>query len=252
MLTTQRKKLILDRLRQKGEVVAKALSQELAISEDTIRRDLRELAQEGKLQRVHGGALPASAALATLDARQTIAPAEKQALGRTGAAMVQAGQLVFLDGGTTALQVAAHLDPALRATVVTHSLTVALELAKKPQLEIIMLGGTLFRHSMVNVGAAVIEAVLRLRADLYFMGVTGVHTGVGLSTGDYEEAAVKRALHASAAETVVLASHEKLGAASPFVIAPLRALAALVVPPQTAAETVEVYRAAGVKVLVGA
>jgi len=252
MLTTQRKKLILDRLYEKGEVVAKALSQELAISEDTIRRDLRELAQEGKLQRVHGGALPVSAAMAALDVRQTIAPTDKQALGRAGAAMVKHGQLIFLDGGTTALQVAAHLDPGLRATVVTHSPTVAVELAQKPHLEIIMLGGTLFRHSMVNVGAAVIEAATRMRADLYFMGVTGVHPGVGLSTGDHEEAAVKRALHACAAETVVLASQEKLGAASPFVIAPLHALAALVVPPQTAVETVEAYRAAGVKVLVGA
>lgn len=250
MLTSQRKTLIQDRLLRDGEVVAKALSQELGVSEDTIRRDLRELAHEGKLQRVHGGALPASAAVATLELRQRIAPSDKQALGRAGAAMVKPGQLVFLDGGTTAQQVARHLDPALRATVVTHSPTVAVELARKPGLEIIMLGGTLYRHSMVNVGASVMEAIQRMRADLFFMGVTGVHAVAGLSTGNFEEAAVKRAMHACAAETVVLASLEKLGAASPFVIAPLSELAALVVPSQASAETIHGLETAGVRVFV--
>jgi DeoR/GlpR family transcriptional regulator of sugar metabolism len=230
MLTTQRKKLILERLLQDGEVVAKPLSQEWGVSEDTIRRDLRELAQEGKLQRVHGGALPAAATVATLNARQHIAPADKTALGRAGAALVKPGQLVFLDGGTTALQLARHLDPALHATFVTHSPTVAIELAHKPHLEIIMLGGTLYRHSMVNVGASVIAAAMGMRADVYFMGVTGVHPTTGLSTGDFEEAAVKRALHASAAETIVLASQDKLGAVSPFVVAPLHSIASLLVP----------------------
>lgn len=249
MLTKQRKKLILDRLARDGQLVAKALSQELEISEDTVRRDLRELAAEGRLLRVHGGALPASAAVADLPTREHIATTDKQALGRVGAAMVKPGQLVILDGGTTALQVARHLPADLRATIVTHSLTVALELARHPRLEIITLGGRLFRHSMVNVGAAVIEAAQRMRADLYVMGVTGVHPEVGLSTGDHEEAAVKRALHRCAAETVVLASPEKLGAASPFVIAPVGELATLVVPSKTAPEVLRPYRATGITVV---
>ena len=158
----------------------------------------------------------------------------------------------MLDGGTTAAQVARQLPASLRATVVTHSPTVAVEFARHPHIEIIMLGGRLFRHSMVNVGAAVVEAAARLRADLYFMGVTGVHPQAGLSIGDQEEAAVKRALHACAAETVVLASHEKLGAASAFVVAPLTELAALVVPPGTAARTLRPFRAPGMRVIVAA
>ncbi len=249
MLTTQRKTQILQRLLRDGEVVAKTLSQEWSVSEDTIRRDLRELAQEGKLQRVHGGALPAAAAAAALEQRLHMSSAEKQALGRAGAAMVQPGQLVFLDGGSTALQMAAQLDPALRATFVTHSPSVALALAAKPQLEIIVLGGTLYRHSMVHVGASVVEAAQRMRADVFFMGVTGVHTDVGLTTANQEEAAVKRALHACAAETVVLASPEKLGAASPFVVAPVQSLSALLVAPGTAPKIVARLRATGVRVV---
>ena len=248
MLTTQRKQLILRRLSSDGQVVAKALAEELGTSEDTIRRDLRELAHDGRLQRVHGGALPASAATADLPARAQVSPADKVALGRAGAAMVRPGQLVILDGGTTALQVARHLADDLHATVVTHSPTVAIELSRHPRLDIIMLGGRLFRHSMVNVGASVVEAAARFRADLYFMGVTGVHPEAGLSTGDDEEAAVKRALHARAAETVVLASHEKLMAASPFVVAPLSELTTLVVPPRTPPKLVRAFRAVGLEV----
>ena len=224
------------------------LAQEFGASEDTIRRDLRELAQAGHLQRVHGGALPASAAVGDLRVREGVSPREQAALGRAGAAMIQAGQVVLLDGGTTALQVARHLHPALRATVVTHSPTVAVELAAHAHIDIIVLGGRLFRHSMVSVGAAVIDAAARLRADLYFMGVTGVHPDAGLSTSDAEEAAVKRALHERAAETIVLASSEKLMAASAFVIAPLADISLLVVPRATAERKARALRAGGVKV----
>lgn len=248
MLTAQRKKLILGRLAARGQIVAKDLAQEFATSEDTIRRDLRELAQEGRLQRVHGGALPASAALGDLQARQELSPQDKRALGRAGAAMIQPGQLVLLDGGTTALQLARQLDPGLRATLVTHSPSIAVELAAHPLVEIIVLGGRLFRHSMVNVGATVIDAATRLRADLYFMGVTGVHPEAGLSTGDAEEAAVKRALHERAAETVVLASSEKLLAASAFVVAPLEAASCVLVPPKTPERVLKQLRAGGARV----
>src|SRR3984885_14242097 len=248
MLTAQRKKLILSRLSSEGLIVAKDLAYELSTSEDTIRRDLRELAQGGKLQRVHGGALPASAAVGDLQVREQVSPQDKIDLGRAGASMIRTKQVVILDGGTTALQVARHLATDLRATIVTHSPTVAVEAAKHPHVDIIMLGGRLFRHSMVNVGAALIDAASRLRADLYFMGVTGVHPKAGLSTGDAEEAAVKRALHERAAETIVLASAEKLMAASPFLVAPLRDLSLLLVPATTPERTMRALRGGGVKV----
>jgi len=229
MLTSQRRRLILDKLANEGQIVAKTLSQSLALSEDTIRRDLRELAQEGLLQRVHGGALPASPAVVNFAGRQSLATEEKVALGQAGARMIRPGQVVILDGGTTALQVARHLPAELRATVVTHSPTIAVELVEHPLVEVVLLGGHLFKHSVVAVGAATIEAISRIRADMYFMGVTGIHPVVGLSTGDLEEAHVKRALCASAAETVILASAEKLNAASPFVIAPVTETSEIVV-----------------------
>jgi DeoR/GlpR family transcriptional regulator of sugar metabolism len=248
MLTAQRKQLILRRLAAHGQIVAADLAAELGTSEDTIRRDLRELAQLGKLQRVHGGALPTSAATGDLQVRQQVSAGEKLALARHGAGLIRPGQLVMLDGGTTAIQLARQLPAELRATIVTHSPNVAVELAAHRHIEIIVLGGRLFRHSMVNLGASVIEAASRFRADLFFMGVTGVHPDAGLSTGDAEEADIKRALHARAAETIVLASSEKLLSASAFVIAPMHELSTVVVPPDTPAKTLAALRKGGAKV----
>jgi len=248
MLTSQRKKLILTRLAADGQIVAKELALELGISDDTIRRDLRELARESKLQRVHGGALPASVAVGDLRTREQVSLNDKIELGVMGASMIRPNQVVILDGGTTALQVARRLAPDLRATIVTHSPTVAVEAAKQPYVDIIMLGGRLFRHSMVNMGAAVIDAAARLRADIYFMGVTGVHPDAGLSTGDAEEAAVKRALHERSAETVVLASAEKLMAASPFLVTSLADISLLLVPSGTPNRVVRALRDGGAAV----
>ena len=242
MLTAQRQQLLLARLAADHQIIAKDLAHELGLSEDTLRRDLRALAAQGRLRRVHGGALPLAAAEGNMRVRSQLSIDEKVALGQAGARLIQRGQLVLLDGGTTALQVARHLAPDLRATIVTHSPTIAVELAAHPWIDIQMLGGRLFRHSMVNLGAAVLDAVSQLRADLYFMGASGVHPALGLSTGDPEEAAVKRALHARAADTIVLASSEKLLAASPYVIAPMSAISTLLVPAHTPAKTLAAFR----------
>src|SRR5207245_2212524 len=135
-----------------------------------------------------------------------------------------------------------------RATVVTHSPTIGVELAEHPTVEVVLLGGRLFKHSVVAVGAATIEAIRRIRADTYFMGVTGIHPEAGLSTGDLEEAHVKRALSASAAETVVLASSEKLNAASPYVIASLSEVSGLIVERNVSEELTAAYERLGLNV----
>src|SRR3954462_3082925 len=162
MLTSQRKALILKVLRETGQVIAKEVSAELGLSEDTIRRDLRELAAEGKLQRVHGGAVPASPAGGDFAARQQFAPDGKVAIGRAATKLVKAGQVVILDGGTSTLQLAKHLPTDLKLTVVTHSPTIAVALMDHPLIDVVLIGGMLFKHSMVAVGAAAIEAIARI------------------------------------------------------------------------------------------
>lgn len=251
MLASQRKDYLLKVLQTQGQVVAKDVSRELQLSEDTIRRDLRELAAAGRLQRVHGGALPSSPAVVDFAGRQQIASDAKVAIGRAAAKMIERGQVVILDGGTTTLQIAQHLPHDLRATIVTHSPTIAVALVEHPTVEVILLGGRLFKHSVVTVGAAAVEAVARIRADIYFMGVTGIHMKAGLSTGDLEESHMKRALMASAAETHVLASAEKIGTASPYVICPLADVDGIVADTAISKKTLAGYRKLGLSVVQG-
>lgn len=128
----------------------------------------------------------------------------------------------------------------------THSPTIAVELATHPTVEVVLIDGRLFKHSVVTVGTAAIEALSHIRADSYFMGVTGIHPDAGLSTGDLEEAYMKRALSNHAAETFVLASHEKLGVASEYVIMPVTAVSGLVIGKDVSQPLWEPYETLGV------
>jgi DeoR/GlpR family transcriptional regulator of sugar metabolism len=220
MLAAERRAHLLGTLARDGKVVAKSIAAELGISEDSVRRDLRELAAEGLVQRVYGGALPVSPAVVDYTARQRVNPDSKRRLARAALRLIGPGMTVLLDGGTTALAVAELLPRDLRCTVVTHSPTVAAALVDHPTAQVVVIGGVLFKHSAVTGGASAVEAAQRISADLFLLGVTGVHPDAGLTTGDPDEAAMKRALAARSAETWVLGSAEKIGAASPFQVLP--------------------------------
>lgn len=250
MLASQRKQHILQILAAEKQVMSGELSQRFQVSEDSIRRDLRELAAEGKLQRVHGGALPVSAAIAPIESRKSVQMASKQAIARRAAALIQPGQVVIVDGGTTTTTAMIAALPAdLACTVVTHSPGIAVALVEHPRIEVILLGGTLFKHSVVTVGAGTLAAMARIHADLFFMGVTGVHPQAGFTTGDYEEAGIKRALAARAAETVVMASAEKINSASAFAIGELNLASTVVIDSELDDRLLQKLKQSGVGII---
>jgi DeoR/GlpR family transcriptional regulator of sugar metabolism len=242
MLTQQRKRLVLDRLRKDGRIVAKDLSQELSLSEDTIRRDLRELAQAGLLTRVHGGALPASPTVARLSDRRNMSADAKVLLARAGAKLLKPGLSVFIDGGTTNLELVRHLALDLRLSIVTHSPTIAAALEFHDNIGVRLIGGTILRHSMVTTGAAALEQIQAQRFDMCFIGMTGLHPDEGLTTGDFEECLIKRAIISRSGETVALMTAEKIGAISAHTIVPCSSLAILVVTKDAALGDDERYR----------
>ena len=246
MLTRQRKQLILEKLGAEGQVQSKALSILFDVSEDTIRRDLRELAAEGRLQRVHGGALPSSSAIAPFAERQSVKMDAKKRVARKGAQLISSGQVVIIDGGTTTSELITFFPPDLRITVVTHSPSIALGLVDHPAIEVILIGGRLYKHSIVAVGAAAIEGIENIHADLF---VTGIHPDAGLTTGDFEEACIKRAFSGRAAETVVLASPEKINTASSFVIGDVSSVNTIIVEDGTDKEWIRAVSEKGVSVV---
>jgi len=249
MLAAQRRELMIDRLRAEGQVTAKDLAVELDVSEDSVRRDLRELAAAGLCQRVYGGALPVSPALAGYGARRGVAVESKARVARAAVQLLTPGATVILDGGTTTLAVVHALPRDLAARVITHSPTIAAALLEHPKVDVFLLGGQLFKHSAVTCGAAAVEAAQTVHADLFLLGVTGVHPDAGLTTGDPDEAAMKRALTRRAAETYVLASSEKIGAASPFTVVGFGDVAGVVTDAEPSEPTLRRLGEAGVPVL---
>jgi DeoR/GlpR family transcriptional regulator of sugar metabolism len=227
MLAASRKDFILARLRSDGRVVAKELAAELGISEDSVRRDLRELDAAGLAVRVYGGALPASPAVATYAKRQVVAPESKRRVAAVAATLVEPGSTVIIDGGTTALALVHALGPTVECTIITHSPSIAAALLEHAA-EVFILGGRLFKHSAVASGAAAVEAARAISADRFFVGVTGIHETEGLTTGDADEAAMKRALADRAAETFVLGSSEKIGTASRYQVLRLDQIAGII------------------------
>jgi DeoR/GlpR family transcriptional regulator of sugar metabolism len=249
MLVPERRDLLLARLARDGRLIARAIADELDISEDTIRRDLRDLAAAGHCQRVYGGAVPISRALVDYGSRVTVEPDSKRRIAARAVELIRPGDRVILDGGTTTLAVARALPIALEATVITHSPTVAAALIEHPTVEILLLGGRVYKHSAVACGAAAAEAAQALTADLFLLGVTGVHAQHGLTTGHAEEAAMKRTLASRAADTYVLASAEKLGAVSPYKVLDLAATTAIVTDATADAAALNALRASAATII---
>jgi DeoR/GlpR family transcriptional regulator of sugar metabolism len=248
-LTAERHAAIVELLRQHGRVLANDLSAELRVSADTIRRDLRELDELGRLRRVHGGALPRNGDAAPFAARARRAPEAKASIARRAAELVGDGQVVILDGGTTVVEVARALRPDLRATVVTTSPPVAVTLSEHRGVDIAVIGGTLRRDALVTVGSETVDSLRMIRADVVMLGVCGLHPELGVTANDLEEAQAKRAMIGGAAAVVALADRNKLGAAMPVFVAPIDVITTLITDSDVNDQSLEPYRAAGIEIL---
>jgi len=198
-LPGERQQTILRLLRDHGRVMSAQLAIELQVSEDSIRRDLRELAAQGLCRKVHGGALPAAPAFPALAERHEKDHDRKRALARIAAAQVLPGELVFLDAGSTNTVVASCLPEHQGLRVVTNAPDIALALMARPGI-----GAT--------VGAQTLEAIRALRVDVCFVGTCAVDAEAGIWAVDGEEATLKRALLAASSRCVVVATNDKLGA----------------------------------------
>jgi DeoR/GlpR family transcriptional regulator of sugar metabolism len=247
MLTAERRQVILTRLERDGKVVASELVDALGVSEDTVRRDLRELASGGLVQRVHGGALLPAPASVSFAQRLQVAPEAKAHLAEAALPLLAGANVVLLDGGTTALELARRLPPDRACTVVTNAPPVAAALAAHPCADVVLIGGRMLKDSQTTVGAEAVEALRQVRADACVLGICSVDADVGITTSHQEEAHVKRAMVAASAEVIALATADKLQTASPWVVAPVADLTHLVT--DAGADLTAPYAAAGVSVV---
>jgi DeoR/GlpR family transcriptional regulator of sugar metabolism len=220
MLTAERRQAILERLTTDGKVVASELVNSLGVSEDTVRRDLKELDSQGLLRRVHGGALPPPPTVnPRFVERRKVDPAGKAAIGAAAAGLVRPNGVVLTSGGTTVLEFARRLPDDLHATVLTTGPDIALALVNHPALEVVVVGGRLDADTHTVVGPEALDALRGVRADLCVLGVCSLHPEAGLTQLEREESLVERAMIASSARVATLTGADKLGFAGPWPVA---------------------------------
>lgn len=227
MLSEERHRLIIDTLVDRGGVRVTELARMLSVSDDTVRRDLDQLAGRGVLQKTHGGAVVLDVPGMQREARTIVASKEKVRIGRLAARQVEAGQVLMLDAGGTVLEVARWL-PEVPLTVVTQSLDVALTLLARPDVKLILAGGAWDPHQRLFRGRNTQKIVESYRADILFMGACALHSRLGVTATAESDADVKKSMLEASARAILVADHTKIDRSEPYFVAPLDAFDMLI------------------------
>ncbi|GGM30414.1 DeoR family transcriptional regulator [Paraliobacillus quinghaiensis] len=228
MLKEERQQIILKILNEEQKVIASDLSQRLEVSEDTIRRDLKELDNIGLIRRVHRGALRIGPPVVDFSTRQHMLNEVKTKLAAKALEYINEDMVILIDGGTTNLNLVNQLPLTLKATIITNSPPIAMALSNHEQIEVIMIGGTLFKESMVNLGIDTVDALNNMRADLYIMGIHKIDPSIGITVPSLSEASVKRKMVSISNEILGMVTSDKLGTFSNHIITPTNVLTYLI------------------------
>ena len=253
MLAELRRLRIIEYLRKResGVVRIAELSRMLSVSDMTIRRDLEILESKSILRRVHGGAIVIQ--VPELDSsfvdRADKAQPQKRIIGWLAAQIVEDGDRVILDAGTTTLQVAYNLACKSRLTVITNNIPVSKELAKCTNITIILLGGVVKHVEMCTIGNMVRQALSFLSADKYFLSVTSFSAARGAMETDMAETEVKQAMLRSAREVILVADSSKFEKTSLIQVAPVNQIHKIVTDDGLPMETIRAIESQGVEVI---
>lgn len=252
MYAPERHQQILETARANGRVEVAGLARELAVTPETVRRDLTALERRGVLRRVHGGAIPVERfgiEPAVAD-RERHAAGEKERIARAALDELPEGGSIILDAGTTTVRLAQLLPTDRELTVVTHSIPVAGVLISRPNVTLHLLGGVVRGRTLAAVGDWTRAQIADVFADVAFMGTNGISVERGLTTPDLAEAGVKRALIDAARRTVVLADHTKFGREDFARVAPLSELDTVITGVELDVELAEDVENAGPRLVV--
>lgn len=253
LLVEERRRLIVDYVETHGRATVEELATRFGTSTVTIRNDLEALARSGALARSHGGALPATQPVTNdvpLNIKETRSHPQKLRIGQAAAKLIEDGQTIILDSGSTTAEIARQIRQMKfeALTVVTNALNIALELSGLPNIRVMMLGGLLRPTSYSLVGPDAEQALSRISADKLFLGVDGLDPLVGVTTPDPLEASLNALMIRVSRETIAVFDASKLGQRSLSVITPVSTLNAVITDSSAPEEMVEALRSAGVDV----
>jgi DeoR family transcriptional regulator, aga operon transcriptional repressor len=251
MLIEERRQHVLATILREGRALVSELSDSLGISRITIRKDLDHLEARGLIQRTHGGALTSQRGTSldrSIQEKQQVHLAEKQRIAVAAAGLVQDGQCVLLDSGTTTTAVARALRDLKRLTIITNALNIASELAGT-DFDVILIGGTLRKNSSSLVGPLAEDTLREMHADILFLGVDGFDSTVGITTPNLLEARVNRAMMQASRKIVAVCDSSKFSHRSLAHIAPPTAIHTVITDTNIETADAEALRALGVELI---
>ncbi|WP_420319807.1 DeoR/GlpR family DNA-binding transcription regulator [Flagellimonas sp.] len=210
MLKEERQRTILNEVALHNKVLLTDIADMLDVSIDTVRRDVKELDTDNKLRKVHGGAVALGFTNTTVRNDNIYALEEKKKIAEKAVGFLKDGGVIFIDGGTTCVELARQIPEKTRLTCFTMSLPVALELLMKPNVKVILIGGEVSRDSQISLGAGAINQLSEINVDYSFIGTGYVDSNYGLTEFDWDIVQVKKAVIKASKKTILLSISEKL------------------------------------------
>ena len=249
MLKKERQAYILHQVNLHNKVLSSSLCLDIKVSEDTIRRDLQELAEEGKVIKVHGGALSHSFSQVHFPSNGVYSQNLKKKIAQKAISLIHNGMFVLTSGGTSILEMARSLPPQLKATFISGSIPAILEYMHHPNIDVILVGDRISKNSKITVGTEAIAKIRQMKADMCFLGTNAIDLQHGITDNDWEVVQLKKAMMESSQKVVCLTIAEKINTFQPIQIAESSKIDILIteLPPDD--PILKPYADAGIKVL---
>ena len=249
MLKKERQAYILHQVNLHNKILSVNLSQDIDVSDDTIRRDLQDLAEEGKIIKVHGGALSNSFHKGDQATEQVYSYVKKRIIAQKAAMLISEGMFVSTSGGTTITELAKVLPEQLHATFISGSISALMEYIRHPNIEVIAIGDKVSKTAKMSTGPDAVAKISQIKCDLCFLGINAIDIQFGVSDNDWDVVQMKKAMIGAAKKTVCLTISEKINSLQPIQVCTLREIDILIteLPPDD--ELLKPYVEAGVVVM---
>lgn len=249
MLKRERQAYILHQLNLHNKVLSSSLSEAINVSEDTIRRDLQELADSGRAIKVHGGALSLSFSDFNLHNNNVYGKDEKQIIAGKAIGLIKKNMVVLTSGGTTINELARSLPRELRATFISGSIPAILEYSNHANIDVIVIGDKISKNAKITIGADAIAKIKSLRVDLCILGINAIDIEHGITDSDWDVAQLKKVMIESSQKVVALAISEKIDTYQPIHICPLQNIDYLITELNPNDERLISYKKTGIQLI---
>ncbi|MEO6894863.1 MAG: DeoR/GlpR family DNA-binding transcription regulator [Ginsengibacter sp.] len=249
MLKLDRHSFILHQVNLHNKVLSTDLSDQLKVSDDTIRRDIQQLAEEGKVIKFHGGALSPSFHNNYSPSNDVYAYNQKKIIAQKTISIIKNKMFVLTTGGTTIIEMAKALPPELKATFISGSIPALAEYIVHPNIEVIAIGDKISKESKITVGSDAISRIRELKVDLCILGISAINLETGVSDNDWEVVQIKKAMIEASQKVICLTISEKINSRQPFQVCDITKVDTIITELSPDDKLLAPYIKAGIKVL---